>query len=310
MTLGTLLLSFVMLVMLALLILNRLLPATATRWGLSVERWCSGLKLRTITVGGFYMPYLEGGSGAPLLLIHGFGGDKDNFTRVARFLTPRYRVICPDLPGFGEADRNLQASYTIVEQAERVIAFLDALGLQSVHIGGNSMGGFIAAQIAGMNARRVKSLWLLDAAGTAAAHDSAILHHYLATGDMPLLVRAESDFKRLIASTTHSPPFMPHCVGVTLGRRAMADLTLHTQIMAQLTAAPLLETQFQTLATPALIVWGREDRILNPAGANALRGLLPDSKIVLMDQVGHLPMLEAPRKTAQDYLAYRQSLPF
>ena len=109
-------------------------------------------------------------------------------------------------------------------------------------------------------------------------------------------------------ATTYKVPFLPHCVGVMLGRRAMADLPLHTKIMAQLTAAPLLESQFSQLATPALIVWGREDKILHPAGADALHALLPDSKVVLMDQIGHLPMLEAPRQTAEDYLRYRQAL--
>lgn len=304
----TILCLLIALCILLLLLLDRCVPATAARWGLGLERRRSGLRCKTATLPGFTMPYLEGGAGEPLLLIHGFAGDKDNFTRMARFLTPHYRVICPDLPGFGDASREPQASYSMVAQAERIVALMDALGLQRVHLGGNSMGGFIATQLAGLHPERVASLWLLDAAGTAAAHDTDIFTHYLATGDMPLLVRTEADFARLMRATTHKTPFLPYSVKITLARRAMADLALHRGILQQLAGAPLLEAQFSTLATPALIVWGAEDRILNPAGAQALQVLLPDSAVVLMPHIGHLPMLEAPRRTAQDYLHYRRNL--
>lgn len=300
----TLLALFILLVL-----LDRLLPATAARWGLGLERWRSGLHLRTATLAGYELPYLEGGAGEPLLLIHGFGGDKDNFTRMARFLTPHCRVICPDLAGFGAAGRDPQASYSMVAQAERMLALMDSLGLHRAHLGGNSMGGFIATQMAVLQPERVASLWLLDAAGTAAAHGSAIFQHYQATGDMPLLVRTEADFARLMQATTHKAPFLPYCVKITLARRAVADLALHSRILQQLAGSPLLEDQFATLATPALIVWGTEDQILNPAGAQALHALLPQSEVRLMPAIGHLPMLEAPRRTALDYLDYRKTLP-
>ena len=60
------------------------------------------LVLKRLTIAGLDMPYLEGGRGEALVLVHGFGGDKDNFTRLAGFLTCKYRVIIPDLPGFGD----------------------------------------------------------------------------------------------------------------------------------------------------------------------------------------------------------------
>lgn len=293
-----------------LLLFDRLLPATCARLALRLERWRSGLTLAQAELPGFSMPYLHGGpaDAPPLVLVHGFGGDKDNFTRVAAFLTPYYRVICPDLPGFGDASRDPAASYGMGDQVERLRAFLDELGLKRVHLGGNSMGGFISAQFSATYPARVASLWLLDAAGTAAAQSSALLQRYKETGDMPLLLQREQDFARLVRSTTHRPPFLPWSMRTTLARRAIHDYPLHSRIMQQLTTSPLLETQYQALATPCLIVWGKQDQILNPAGAYSFQALFPHNQLQLMDDIGHLPMIEAPRRSAADYRAFRKTL--
>ena len=289
-------------VMLALLVA----PAELTALGLWFERRLSGLKLKTAHVDGFDMPYLEGGQGEVLLLIHGFGGDKDNFTRIARFLTPHYRVIIPDLPGFGDATRNPKASYTMAEQVGRIHGLVTQLGIARLHMGGNSMGGFIAAQFAAPYGHMLASLWLLDPAGTFASHNSAMLLNYEKTGKNPLLVEKVGDFNETIRATTHKAPFLPGFARQTLGRRAVADFDLHTRIMRQLNDSPLLENTFQPMATPALIVWGAEDEILNPAGAESFRQLFPNSRVIIMEGVGHLPMAEVPEQAAKDYLAFRK----
>lgn len=289
-----------------LLLFDRLLPLTAARLGFALERRRSGLRLRSADIPGFTLPYLEGGSGETLVLIHGFGGDKDNFTRMARFLTPHYRVICPDQPGFGDATRDPLASYTIAEQVERMRELFDRIAPGRIHLGGNSMGGFIAAQFAATYPERVASLWLLDAAGTEASLQSDILQRYRDSGEMPLLLHKPQDIHNLIATCTCSKPFLPSSVYVALGRRGAADLALHTRIMVQLANATPLEHQYRDLATPTLIVWGQQDKILHPDGAAALRTLFPRSQTVMMPRIGHLPMLEAPRRSARDYLAFRR----
>lgn len=284
-------------------------PETMTALGLAVERRLSGLTLRRAQVDGFDIPYLEGGKGEVLLLIHGFGGDKDNFTRIARSLTPHYRVIIPDLPGFGDASRNLKASYTIADQVGRMHTFVRQLGIDKLHIGGNSMGGFISAQFAAPYGHMVESLWLLDPSGTEASHDTPLIHQYLKTGKNPLLIEKVEDFKQTIRATTHKTPFIPGVARTTLGRRAVRDLELHRMIMRAIhTESPLLEASFKPMRTPALIVWGAEDQVLNPAGAQSFRQLFPNSRVVIMNDIGHLPMLEAPRQTALAYLAFRERL--
>ncbi|MEP3856397.1 MAG: alpha/beta fold hydrolase [Porticoccus sp.] len=289
----------------AWVILNRVFPRQAAKAGIGLERWRSCLDSKIATIPGATMPYLEGGCGEPLVLIHGFGGDKDNFTRIARFLTPHYHLIIPDLPGFGDASRDPDASYQVTDQAKSLCEFLNVLGLKRVHLGGNSMGGFIVCQFAAEQPERVASLWLLNAAGTEPAYESDLLKHYLATGELPMLLRSAGDFKKLMQMTTHKPPFLPYAIRSTLARRSVADFDLHSEIIRQVTASPMLETQFKTIDTPALIVWGNEDQILHPAGAAALQSLLPNSEVRMMSDIGHLPMLEAPRRTARDYIRYR-----
>ena len=69
-----------------------------------------------------------------------------------------------------------------------------------------------------------------------------------------------------------------------------------------------LEKRVAGLKTPTLIVWGDQDRVLHVSGAEILHKLLPNSQVVIMHGVGHVPMLEQPRQTAEDYLAFRKTL--
>ena len=287
---------------------TRMAPERVTALGLRAERRFAGLSTRSEKVGRFEMPYLEGGDedDEVLVLLHGFAGDKDNFTRAARFLTPHYRVIIPDLPGFGDATREFDANYYMSDQVRRLHIFLGQLGIDRVHLGGNSMGGFIAAQYAATYPGAVRSLWLIDPGGTAASHDSPMLQEYERSGINPLLVCTVGAFDTTIAAATHKRPFLPRFARTTLARRAVADFALHTHIMEQLQDSPLLEASYAPMATPALIVWGEEDAVLSPAGADSFSSLFPNSQVRRMPGIGHMPMLEAPRKSAEDYLAFRR----
>jgi triacylglycerol lipase len=291
-------------VLLALFAFDRFAPATAARLGIGLDRRLSGLHRGALQVDSVTMPYLEGGAGAVIVLVHGFGGDKDNFNRVARYLTKSYRVLIPDLPGFGEATRDTGASHAIDDQVDNLRAFLKKLGVGRAHVGGHSMGGFIAAEYAARYPAEVASLWLLDAGGTAAAFDNPLFRHYIATGEMPLILRSPADIDSVLRACTVRRPLIPGSVLRLLGERGAADFALHTRIMQQITHAPMLDERFTAIATPALIVWGEQDAVLAPSGAAALKAIMPNSEVVLMPGIGHMPMLEAPRKSAQTYLAF------
>jgi triacylglycerol lipase len=289
----------------AILALDYTVPDWMARRWLALERARAGLHERRAEIPGFSMPYLDGGHGEPLVLVHGFAGDKDNFTRIARFLTRRFRVVVPDLPGFGGATRDPGARYDIDAQVKRLRTFIAQLGLGTVHLGGNSMGGFIAAQYAATYPDAVRGLWLLDAAGATRALDTEVAGHYLATGEMPLLVRTEADYGALLRAVTHRMPILPHSLRLMLARRAVADFTLHGRILREFaTESPALDDRYAAIRAPTLIVWGREDRILNPAAGELMRARIPRSRLVLMDDTGHLPMIERPGAAAADLLAF------
>ncbi len=305
--LAWLLMSLLTLVLVVLAI-DYAFPRRATRGWLALERALAGLRLREAQVAQFTLPYLEGGGGEALVLVHGFAGDKDNFTRLARRLTPSLRLIVPDLPGFGDASRDGEASYRIDDQVQRLREFLVGLGLERCHLGGNSMGGFIAAQYAATYPDAVQTLWLLDAAGCAAAQDTAIVRHYLASGELPLLVRSPADFDALFPAVMRRVPWLPHSLRHELARRAVADFALHTRIFREFgRESPTLEARYAAIRAPTLIVWGSEDRILSPAAAPVMAALIPRSEVVVMPDTGHLPMIERPRAVAVRYLRFLAS---
>lgn len=283
-------------------------PEQATRFALDLERSRAGLVRKQIVLpDGLRYVYLEGGAGEPLLLLHGFGADKDNFVRVARFLTPRYRVIVPDHIGFGESSHPPQADYGPPAQAERLHAFARALGVERLHLGGNSMGGQIALTYAAMYPADVASLWLLDAAGIWSAPPSELAKTIQATGHNPLVVRTEDDFARLIAFVMSDPPFIPPPMRNVLARKRIENYALELRIFREI-RGDSVERRIAGLSTPTLIVWGGQDRAIHVTTADVLHKLLPNSRVIVLPGVGHLPMIERPRVCAQDYLEFRASM--
>jgi len=283
-------------------------PERAVRAALAYERRLAGLERKEITLAnGLTYVYLEGGQGEPLLLLHGFGANKDNFARVAKYLTPRYRVIVPDHIGFGESSKPPRADYAPRAQTERLRALMRQLGATRLHLGGNSMGGHIALTYAALYPKEVQSLWLLNAAGVWSAPPSELRRRMSETGENPMLVQDEEDFAQLVSLVTAKPLMVPRPFLDVVAQDRIKNYALEERIFKQL-AADSVEERIRGLAIPALIVWGQQDRVLHPGSAGVLQMLLIKSEVVMLPGVGHLPMIEAPEKCALDYLRFRATL--
>lgn len=284
-----------------------LAPSQALSAVMVAERAAAGLERKTIVLdSGERLVYLEGGKGAPLMLVHGFGANKDHFVRVARDLTSHHRVIIPDLLGFGESERPPTADYSPTAQAERLRKLAAALGvLEGLDLGGSSMGGQIAMSWAAKYPDEVKSLWLLDPAGIWSAPKSEMQRSYERSGKMPLIVESEEDFLALTRWSMSKPPFAPEPLLRALAHESLPYKELSTKILLSI-RGDSLESRIAGLQTPALIVWGTEDRLVSPQTAEVLHRLLPKSEVIMMKGIGHLPNMEAPHLVAQDYLAFRR----
>lgn len=304
-----LLLALLVLAVMAVLGLLYLSPETAARLAINGERSKAGLVKKEITLpDGLRYVYLEGGTGAPLLLLHGFGADKDNFTRIARQLTPHYRVIAPDHIGFGESAHPEAADYRPAAQAVRLHALMQQLGVGPVHIGGSSMGGHIAMSYAVAYPAEVQSLWLLDPGGAWKTSPKSELTEIIdRTGKNPLMATTPDEFAGVFGFVMAKPPFVPRPILDVMAKKRIANFALEQKIFAQL-RGDSIEEQVKGLATPTLIVFGEQDRAIHPGSAAVLHALLPKSEVILMPGIGHLPMIEDPAKSAADYLAFRQKL--
>src|SRR5438309_6694007 len=93
-------------------------PQLTLRLAELIELSSAGLRRASVEIPGHHVEYLIGGKGEPLVLLHGFAADKSNWVRVAKFLTPQFEVVAPDLPGFGESTRDANARYAIADQVE------------------------------------------------------------------------------------------------------------------------------------------------------------------------------------------------
>lgn len=291
----------------ALFALMALYPERTTAIAVDLERHASGLEYRTTVVGGETWHYLEGGprDSDVLLMVHGFGGDKDNWTRFARSFTEEYRVIAPDLPGFGESDWHADWDYTLFPQRDRLAGFVQALGLEQVHIMGNSMGGHLAALYAYEYADQVASLALVTNAGVDSPVKSDV-RRALEQGENPLVPRTVDEFDLMLEYVTHKELFIPWPVRGVMAQRAANRAAENQSIFTAYVGdtAARLEPLLESVDVPVLIVWGEYDRVLDVSSVETMRPLLPQAELIIMEDTGHVPMLERPAETAAHYLEF------
>ena len=288
------------------------LAVNTTQKSIQYERNKSDLEIKSLTLAsGDKMVYAENGNvtGEPLLLIHGFGGNKDNFTRIARQLEG-YHLIIPDLLGFGESSKPMSADYRSEAQAMRLHELLQAKGLAAnIHVGGNSMGGAISVAYAAKYPKEVKSLWLVDSAG----FWSAGMHEALAGATLennPLLINSNEDFYKMYDFVMYKPPYLPKSVKAVFAQERIANKELHAKILEQI-VTDNVEERAKIIAQykiPTLVVWGEQDQIIKPETVNLIKEIIPQSEVIMMPEVGHVPMVEALDKTADDYKAFREKL--
>ena len=275
-----------------------------------LTRMSAGLKLKEAKVDGHSMPYLEGGKGPPLVLLHGFGANKDHWLKVAPQLAKHFHLYLPDLAGFGDASRHASSSYGVASQVKRLQIFLEQIGETRVDVGGNSMGGYLAIMLAHKIPAQVNSLWLLAPAGIANAEPSDMFPSAspfeLSKAENPLVIETSEDFDALAGYCFHKIPMMPKKFRNVLLERAIRDSEFNHKIFTELNSDRItIEDSIVELSMPTLVVWGDRDRVLHYSGMDTLKTKLANGTFVLMPDIGHLPMIEASSASAVEYLSFR-----
>ena len=245
-----------------------------------------------------------------MILIHGLAGSRDNWNRVARALTANYHVIIPDLPASGETQVPKDFDYSVPNVTEKLRRFVEAANLTSpAHIAGHSLGGSIAMLYAGQYPFETKSLFLIDAAGVYKAATTPYLKDPNHIKNM--IVSKKGDFNFLMQQVMFTPPFIPKEIAQAQEKMMIGQAEQTQKMVDQLIVLNKLYTpdSFALLArsidAPTLILWGKQDKIINVEVAPELKSLLKNAQTpVILDNVGHMPILEADQLVVQQYLPF------
>ena len=265
------------------------------------QRSDANLTVKSIDIPDFKIVYLEGGTGDTIIMVHGFPASKDVWSKMAKYLTPNYRVIIPDLPGFGDSSKPQDAKYNYTSQVQRLNLFAKKLNLTKFHLVGNSMGGSIAGIYAADYPEMVSTLALFDAAGVKPPVKSE-LYLLLQKGKNPLVVENVNDYDKMLEFIYVKPPQLPSSMKEYLTERAMAAAPFNKKIFKDLgTESLMLESKLNKITAPTLIVWGDSDRVLSISSVPIFEKNIKNSRSVIIKECGHIPMMEKPEETASIY---------
>ncbi len=275
--------------------------------------------LRWVEVDGRWVNIVDIGEGPVVLFVHGIAGCWQNWLENIPRFARDHRVIAVDLPGFGASEMPAQ-DISITNYARTLDALLDVLDIGAVRLVGNSMGGFIGAELAIRYPARVERLVLAAAAGLSV--------EFIRTRKQSgLRHRAENI---LFCNISRIAAFSPHLAHRRRLRSALLLLfTAHPfRLPAQLAyqqvsnsgtagfagaldalCAYPIRTRLPEIACPTLIVWGSKDLLVPVKDATLFEHLIADSRKIVYDDTGHLTMLERPARFNDDVHTFLQSSP-
>ncbi len=236
---------------------------------------------RQVCVNGRPVRYGVVGMGEPVILVHGLAASARWWRRNIPVLAARHQVYLVDLPGFGALRRH-RPRLVLAEAASWLLAWMVAAGLREAHLVGHSMGGYICLRLAASRPEVVRRLALVAPAGLPAGRS---LPGYLP----PLLT--------LIRQTP--APLLPLLVHDALRAGPRALLRTARDLLAEDVRADLA-----SVAAPTLLVWGEHDPLVPPALAAVLRREIPNSRLLMLSETGHVPMVERPEEFNAALLAF------
>jgi pimeloyl-ACP methyl ester carboxylesterase len=247
------------------------------------REYFDGIENHSVEVAGHRMHYVVAGpiTGRPVVLIHGLGGRAEDWLNLTPYLVRvGFRVYMPDLIGYGRSEKPADFSYSVRDEAEQVVGFLDAVGLKRVDLGGWSMGGGIAQHVAFKHADRVRRLMLFDSVGV----------FQMPTWNVQLFTpRSADELNQLDVLLMPHPPVIPAFVARDIVR--VSDdraWVIHRAVDSMLTGQDATDAMLPEMRMPVLLVWGALDQITPVELGERMHRLVPQSQLDLVEGCGHL----------------------
>lgn len=249
------------------------------------------VETNTVSAGSINTHYLSAGSGAPVVLLHGGGGGAMGWGYVMGPLSKHYRVIAPDVVGYGESDKP-DAAYDPTFFSTWLGDFLDALELSKVPLVGNSLGGAIALQFTLRNPQRVERLALIGSAGLGprALPRGALLGLLWMN-----LFPSKAAFNWMRRYLVHE------------AKNVRKDAMLYNIAVARMPggknatrrgrgkiAEPLTSAQLEQITQSTLLLWGEKDRMIPLEHAQRAQQHMPNAQLHIVRDAGHVPFADRP----------------
>jgi pimeloyl-ACP methyl ester carboxylesterase len=275
--------------------------------------------LRWVEVDGRPANLIDVGDGPPLVFVHGLSGSWQNWLENIPAFMEDHRVIAVDLPGFGESPMPRE-KITIPGYGEWLDKLFDALDIEAAAVVGNSMGGFVAAETAIAFPHRIERLVLVSAAGLSIEHqrNDGILRTLEVTENLAQygfawgLSRADWLTKRprgrkalMAFVAAHPEELDPALVREQINGAGKPGFV---QALDALTSYPIRD-RLDDIGCPTLIVWGPKDMLVPIKDAHEFDKLIPDSRLLIYDDTGHVPMLERPERFNDDLRSFLAEQP-
>lgn len=263
-----------------------------------------GAHQRWVRIGGRAVNVIELGTGPPLVFIHGLSGSWQNWLEQLPVFARDHRVVAFDLPGFGASEMPSEP-ISISGYARLVDALFSELGIAGAAVVGNSMGGFIGAELAIAFPPRVERLVLVSAAGLSIQHyrneralaalrmvDRRLAAYAGWLGSRSDALTRRPRARRLIFSVVaHRPDRLPAALVAEQVRGS--GKPGFVPALDALTSYPIHD-RLGEIACPTLIVWGTDDMLVPVRDADEFERLIPNARKIVWPQTGHLAMLERP----------------
>jgi pimeloyl-ACP methyl ester carboxylesterase len=255
-----------------------------------------------VLVGGAKIHYQRAGTGRPLLLLHGLVGSAKNWRRNINFLSRDSSVYAIDHFNMGQSERVLGLNAGLEATADRLAAFMDALGLDEADIAAHSHGGAVAMMFAARHPNRVRRLILFAPANPFCDLGNQLIHFYQTRFGI-WFARRIPFFPRMLKATALSRMYGdPTRVssdaldGYTQGLHIPGTVDHVLQIVQRwfVDMGLLRSALTEIAAKPTLLIWGDRDRAVGLHSARELQRTLPQSRLMVLPGVGHIPFEEMP----------------